>query len=129
MTLDDVFRELTVFDDCRVIENSEGLFILESAVTDKNTNPYGTAHGGYLFTLCDTVAGLTAATMGDYAVTMQGNINYVKPAEKDDVLTVTGNICHNGSKTKVINVNIINQNDSLICTSTFTMYATGRISG
>ena len=129
MTFEEVFKELTVFDDCRIVENSEGLFILESRVTERNVNPYNTAHGGYLFTLCDTVAGVTAATMGDYAVTLQGNINYVSPAEKDDVLTVTGKICHNGNKTKVIDVNIINQNDSLICTATFTMYSVGKISG
>ena len=127
MKLDDVFKELTVFDNYRIVQNSEGLFVLECSVTDRNINPYGTAHGGYLYTLCDTVAGVTAATMGDYAVTMQGNINYVKPAQKDDVLTITGRICHNGSKTKVISVNIINQDDLLICTSTFTMFNTGRI--
>jgi acyl-CoA thioesterase len=66
--------------------------------------------------------------MGDYCVTLQGNINYVKPAEKDDVLLVTGKICHNGRKTKVIEVNIIDQNGSLICKSTFTMYSVGKIS-
>lgn len=128
MTLDEVFKELSVFDECRIIEESEGSFSLESRVTERNINPYGTAHGGYLYTLCDTVAGVTAATMGDYCVTLQGNINYIKPAEKDDVLLVTGKICHNGRKTKVIEVNIIDQNGSLICKSTFTMYSVGKIS-
>ena len=128
MTISEVFRKLEIFNNYEILDNQEGVFSLRATVTEENTNPYGMAHGGYLYTLCDTVAGMTAATMGDYTVTLQGNINYLKPAKKDDVLTVTGHICHNGSKTKVIEVDIISQNDILICRSTFTMFFTGKIS-
>ena len=127
MTEKDLFGKITVFDNYRVIENTEGTLVIEVRVTDGALNPYGTAHGGFLYSLCDTVADGTAATLGDYTVTLQGNINYVKPARKDNVLTVTGKCIHDGSKTKVINVTVTNEKEQLICSSSFTMFFVGKI--
>lgn len=127
MTEKDLFSKITVFDNYKVIENKEGTLAIEVRVTENALNPYGTAHGGFLYSLCDTIAGGTAATLGDYTVTLQGNINYIKPAKKDDVLTVTGKCTHNGSKTKVINVNITNEKEQLVCSSSFTMFFVGKI--
>ncbi len=127
MTEKDLFTELTVFDNYEVLQKTDGILKIRTAVTEKALNPYGTAHGGFLYSLCDTVAGGTAAILGDYTVTLQGNINYLKPANKDDILTVTGSGKHNGRKTKVIEVNVTDQNDQLICTSTFTMFVVGKI--
>ena len=127
MTESDLFKQITIFDNHKVITNVEGNFVMEIKVTENALNPYGTAHGGFLYTLCDTAAGATAATLGDYTVSLQGNINYIKPARKDDILTVNGKCIHNGNKTKVINVEITNQRNQLICSSSFTMFFIAKI--
>ena len=127
MTESDLFKQITIFDNHKVITNVEGNFVMEIKVTENALNPYGTAHGGFLYTLCDTAAGATAATLGDYTVSLQGNINYIKPARKDDILTVNGKCIHNGNKTKVINVEITNQKNQLICSSSFTMFFIAKI--
>lgn len=127
MTENDLFKQITIFDNHKVITNVEGNFVMEIKVTENALNPYGTAHGGFLYTLCDTAAGATAATLGDYTVSLQGNINYIKPARKDDILTVNGKCIHNGNKTKVINVEITNQKNQLICSSSFTMFFIAKI--
>ena len=127
MTENDLFKQITIFDNHKVITNVEGNFVMEIKVTENALNPYGTAHGGFLYTLCDTAAGATAATLGDYTVSLQGNINYIKPARKDDILTVNGKCIHNGNKTKVINVELTNQKNQLICSSSFTMFFIAKI--
>lgn len=127
MTESDLFKQITIFDNHKIITNVEGNFVMEIKVTENALNPYGTAHGGFLYTLCDTAAGATAATLGDYTVSLQGNINYIKPARKDDILTVNGKCIHNGNKTKVINVEITNQKNQLICSSSFTMFFIAKI--
>ncbi|MBR0474056.1 MAG: hotdog fold thioesterase [Erysipelotrichaceae bacterium] len=127
MTENDLFKQITIFDNHKVITNVEGNFVMEIKVTENALNPYGTAHGGFLYTLCDTAAGATAATLGDYTVSLQGNINYIKPARKDDILTVNGKCIHNGNKTKVINVEVTNQKNQLICSSSFTMFFIAKI--
>lgn len=127
MTESDLFKQITIFDNHKVITNVEGNFVMEIKVTENALNPYGTAHGGFLYTLCDTAAGATAATLGDYTVSLQGNINYIKPARKDDILTVNGKCIHNGNKTKVINVEVTNQKNQLICSSSFTMFFIAKI--
>ena len=127
MSENDLFNQITIFDNHKVITNVEGNFVMEIKVTENALNPYGTAHGGFLYTLCDTAAGATAATLGDYTVSLQGNINYIKPARKDDILTVNGKCIHNGNKTKVINVEVTNQKNQLICSSSFTMFFIAKI--
>ena len=127
MTESDLFKQITIFDNHKIITNVEGNFVMEIKVTENALNPYGTAHGGFLYTLCDTAAGATAATLGDYTVSLQGNINYIKPARKDDILTVNGKCIHNGNKTKVINVEVTNQKNQLICSSSFTMFFIAKI--
>ena len=127
MTENDLFKQITIFDNHKIITNVEGNFVMEIKVTENALNPYGTAHGGFLYTLCDTAAGATAATLGDYTVSLQGNINYIKPARKDDILTVNGKCIHNGNKTKVINVEVTNQKNQLICSSSFTMFFIAKI--
>ena len=49
-------------------------------VSDKVLNPYGSVHGGCLFSLADITAGLAACTYGNYSSTIDGNMEYILPA-------------------------------------------------
>ena len=77
-----------------------GHVIVTTKVVEKSLNYFGNAHGGYLFTLCDQVAGLVAISTGDYAVTLQSNINYLKAGHLSDQLKIEGLCVHNGKTTK-----------------------------
>ena len=100
----------------------EGRILIETQVTKENVNPYGFAHGGYLYTLCDSTAGLIGYSLGDYIVTQQASISYIRSAALNDVLTVEGICIHNGKTTKVAEVTITNQEQRLICKATFTLF-------
>ena len=119
---DELFNRTVVFKDCELLEYQEGLVRISTIVNASNTNPYGKAHGGYLYTLCDSLAGLLCYSMGSYAVTLQASINYMKEAKENDVLYLEGKAVHNGRTTKVVDVEVHNQDEKLLCKATFTMY-------
>lgn len=48
-------------------------------------NIYGGMHGGCAYALADTVAGIAAATYGNYVTTIDGKMNYLLPDRKSVV--------------------------------------------
>ncbi|HEM2826900.1 PaaI family thioesterase [Streptococcus suis] len=120
-------QPITVLDDYQATMLSEKEVLLTTKVTEKSLNPYGMAHGGFLFTLADSVAGLTTVAGGSYSVTLQSNIHYMKAAKLGDTLSVIGSCTHDGSRTKVVEVKIENQDKQLLASASFTMFVTGKV--
>ena len=116
------FETITVFDNYEVLSWKKGEVIISTIVTEGGLNPYGFAHGGYLYTLADALAGRVSYSLGSYCVSLQGNVNYMKKAKLGDRLTVKGTAVHNGRSTKVIRVTIENEKEELLLDSTFTCY-------
>ncbi|HEL1604180.1 MULTISPECIES: PaaI family thioesterase [Streptococcus] len=120
-------QPITVLDDYQATMLNEKEVLLTTKVTEKSLNPYGIAHGGFLFTLADSVAGLTTVARGAYSVTLQSNIHYMKAAKLGDTLSVIGSCTHDGSRTKVVEVKIENQDKQLLASASFTMFVTGKV--
>ncbi|HFI0101637.1 TPA: PaaI family thioesterase [Streptococcus suis] len=120
-------QPITVLDDYQATMLNEKEVLLTTKVTEKSLNPYGMAHGGFLFTLADSVAGLTTVASGSYSVTLQSNIHYMKAARLGDTLSVIGSCTHDGSRTKVVEVKIENQDKQLLASASFTMFVTGKV--
>ncbi|WP_415860160.1 PaaI family thioesterase [Streptococcus parasuis] len=120
-------QPITVLDDYQATMLNEKEVLLTTTVAEKSLNPYGMAHGGFLFTLADSVAGLTTVAGGSYSVTLQSNIHYMKAAKLGDTLSVTGSCTHDGSRTKVVEVKIENQDKQLLASASFTMFVTGKV--
>ncbi|MBY4981508.1 PaaI family thioesterase [Streptococcus suis] len=120
-------QPITVLDDYQATMLNEKEVLMTTKVTEKSLNPYGMAHGGFLFTLADSVAGLTTVASGSYSVTLQSNIHYMKAAKLGDSLSVIGSCTHDGSRTKVVEVKIENQDKQLLASASFTMFVTGKV--
>lgn len=120
-------QPITVLDDYQATMLNEKEVLLTTKVTEKSLNPYGMAHGGFLFTLADSVAGLTTVASGSYSVTLQSNIHYMKAAKLGNTLSVIGSCTHDGSRTKVVEVKIENQDKQLLASASFTMFVTGKV--
>ena len=61
-------------------------------------------HGGVLASLLDSACGKAAGSVageGRYVVTVQLNINFVRPAAVGDVLEAHGEVVHRGGRTAV----------------------------
>ena len=85
-------------------------------------NPYGMAHGGLLFTLIDTTAGTTARADGRRYLTLNANVNYLRSGKGSGRITSCGRIVHRGRTTAVVDVDVRDEEDRLLCTGTVTMF-------
>ena len=119
--LDKIFNKIVAFDNYEVIEYYPGNITLKVIVNKDSLNPYGNAHGGFLYTICDSLAGATAYSLNAACVTQQASTNYLKQSTLNDELIFKSKCIHNGKTTKVIQTDVY-KDDKLISQSTFTMY-------
>ena len=75
--------------------------------------------------LSDQISGLVVISQGVDGVTLQSSINYLKAGRLGDVLTIHGECVHSGRTTRVVDVDITNQEGTNVCKATFTMFVTG----
>ncbi|KXT79023.1 PaaI family thioesterase [Streptococcus sp. DD13] len=119
------FDAISAFENYEIKEMRDGRVVVTTKVVDSSLNYYGNAHGGYLFTLCDQISGLVVVSQGVDGVTLQSSINYLKAGKLGDILTITGVCVHSGRTTRVVDVEIHNQDGVNVCKATFTMFVTG----
>ena len=126
MGFDSLFNKTVEFRNCELVTYEKGNAVIKTVVNESDTNPYGFTHGGYLYTLCDSLAGLVGYSLGNYVVSLQGNINYIRHASCGEELIVTGKAVHDGKTTKVVETEI-RSDDRIICKCTFTLYVVGTV--
>ncbi len=102
-----------------IIEVKENYCELEGILTESSMNNFNVAHGGYIFGLADTAAGVAAMTTGKNAMTIDANINYLRPAVGNKLIAVATSI-KIGKSISVFDVTIKNDEEKLIAKSTIT---------
>ncbi len=90
-------------------------------LTENAINPNGTAHGGLMFGLADTTMGVLARTTGRNIVTINAQIDYLKPG-KGLKITCIAEPLKVGKSTAVYRANIYNEEEILISTVTGTFF-------
>lgn len=124
---EDLFSEEKGFFQSELKVCEVGHLEMEIRVNKVNANPYGMAHGGYLFSICDNVAGIVGYTLGSYVVSQQASISYLSPAKIDEVLSVCGRCIHDGGRSKVVETEIRNEKQKLVCKGTFTLFPVKKV--
>ena len=77
-------------------------------------NGHKTCHGGMIFALGDSAFAFAVNT-GNIATVAQGaQINFLKPAFENDLLTAKAAVTHQGGRTGLCDVTITNQKDETI---------------
>ncbi len=94
---------------------------LEGIVTESSMNHLGIVHGGYIFGLADTAAGIAAMSEGNNVVTVDANINYFKPAKSEKIFAKAKAI-KVGKTISVYEVLISDKEDNLLAKSTVTFF-------
>lgn len=95
---------------------------LRGEITDTSMNPYGIVHGGYIFGLADTAGGCASVTTGKRAVTLNSNINYLRPGKDTKYLTAVATCIKNGRTTAVFNVDVFDDKEKKIAQCSTTYY-------
>lgn len=122
--MDGIRRHVTTLEGlekAELLEIEPGHARIKIEIGKKALNLYGNLHGGFIFSLCDTVAGMATYAYGVSNVTLQGNINFIK-AFQTGTLYVEGNAIHKGRQTTVIQANVTSEEGRTIASATFTMF-------
>ncbi len=90
-------------------------------ITEDSLNPTSIVHGGLLFGLADTTMGLAARTNNKNIVTLNAQIDYLKPG-KGKRITCIAEPLKVGKTTSVYRANIYNEKEELISSVTGTFF-------
>lgn len=105
-----------------VIEELNDDYVKMSYTIKKDgLNPYNIVHGGVLFGLADTTAGVLVAMHGKKCVTISSNINYLSAAKEGKIYAIA-KTSKEGKKVGYYSVEIYDENDKLLSTANFNMY-------
>ena len=105
----------------KLVALEEGHSIVEVQLTRNSMNPQGTAHGGLIFSIADTAAGCACISRGRSAVTLSGNVNYLRPG-KGEYLRAEATEQHYGSKTAVYRVTITDPQQNKVAELVMTFF-------
>ena len=108
-------------NDIIILESNEKTSKVKMNISENSLNPYGIVHGGLIFSMGDTVMGITIRSTGRDAVTLDGTINYLKPG-KGKYLIATSEVIKVGKTTGVLMANIYNDKEELIAVMSATYY-------
>ena len=90
-------------------------------ITESTLNPLQIVHGGLIFSLADTVMGLTCSKLGRKSVTLDSSINFISPGV-GAYLVATCEIIKDGCKTCVLEAKIKNDTNKLVAIATGTFF-------
>ncbi len=111
----------TIKNGIEAVEIKKGYSHLELDISEKFMNLNDTVHGGLLFTLADMAAGAAAMSFGKQVTTLNGSINFFRPALSGKLIAKC-NAVHSGRRTIVCETEIFSNEGKLLCKSTMTMF-------
>lgn len=98
-----------------VVEIKQNSVILKANITEEALNPYGMAHGGFLFGLGDTAMGMLVKMSGITGVTLNSTINFLKPG-RGEYIIAKGEMVKQGKKICYLKASIYDDKEQLIAT-------------
>lgn len=124
----DTLKDINGFignNNYNIIKVEEGYCELEGIISETSYNNMNIVHGGYIFGLADTAAGIAAlsSVFGSDVniVTVDASINYFKPA-KGEKLIAKAKTIKPGKTISVIEVEIYNDKNDMVAKSSMTFY-------
>lgn len=124
----DTLKDINGFignNNYNVIKVEEGYCELEGIISETSYNNMNIVHGGYIFGLADTAAGIAALScvFGSDVniVTVDASINYFKPA-KGEKLIAKAKTIKPGKTISVIEVEIYNDKNDMVAKTSMTFY-------
>lgn len=98
----------------RLLHAGEGTLSMEMTIREDMLNGHRICHGGILFALADTVFGIACNTRNARTVVSSGQIEYLRPALKGDVVRATAVERSVGRRLGIYDVELSNQHEQTI---------------
>ena len=87
-------------------------------------NPTGQLHGGAIYTLADCAGGALCRTDGRRYVTLDGTVHFIR-STNHGTITATASMVHRGRTTALVDIQITDQDGTLLARGDFTFFCLG----
>jgi len=109
-----------------ILEMELGFVKAKMYVNEKMLNPYGSIHGGCLYSLADIVTGLAACTYGVYSSTIDGTMDYILPAMDTEYIICESVEIRQGTHVSRYEANMYDDKGKLVDKAKFSFYMMNR---
>ena len=113
--------------DIKVVVISSVSVVLSVQINDEMTNGFGIAHGGILYSVCDSALAFASNANGRQAVSIETSISHLKPLKVGDTITVTSFTKNISGKLGHFEVLAHDQNDQLVGIFKGTVFYNGKL--
>jgi acyl-CoA thioesterase len=103
-----------------------GQVTCEMTVRKEMVNGFQIAHGGITYSLADSALAFSVNAYGVQSVSVETSISHTKPVNAGDVLTTKTRELSLSRKIGVYQVDVFNQDKTLVATFKGTVYRTGK---
>lgn len=109
-----------------ILEMKLGYVKGKMMVKEDIMNPYGSIHGGCLYSLADIVTGLAACTYGVFSATIDGSMEYIIPAMNTEYIICESVEIRQGRHVSLYEANIYDDKGQLVDKARFSFYMMNR---
>ena len=95
--------------------------VFKLVIRPESKNPYGSVHGGAIYTMADNAAGAVAHSDGRYYVTQTSSLHFLRN-QAEGVVRAEARIRHRGKSTCLVDVDITGEGNILLATGQFTYF-------
>lgn len=106
----------------KVTELNDEICVVEGELKPESLNPWGSAHGGFVYSLCDVAAGV-AGSKGRKCVTQSGSIYYLRPGVGTK-LRAEGKVIKNGKRVVLVETNVFSEDGTHVARGEFQIFIT-----
>ena len=115
-------RDFNYLVGTKVREARDGNSLLEIEMRPELCNRWGFPHGGVIFTLADTAAGVAAMSAGERrTVTVNAQMNYMRIGVPEGKMTARGKTVKAGKSLAFVDVEVFDAKNTLVAAGQFTM--------
>lgn len=112
----------------QVIEIEHGKAILTMpSLPAVHANSFSVVHGGSVASLADTAMSVACNSYGKFVVTLEMNINYLRPIPLAKVIKSCGEVIHGGRQTMVAEATLYNEDNVVVAKARGTFFVTETI--
>lgn len=106
----------------KLVELLPGFARTTLAITDETMNIYKMAHGGAIFSIADQACEAAGNSLGEPAVALQQNIQFLSPGKSGDFLEATAKVFHRSKRIGLIEFKVTNQGGTLVAAGQQVIY-------
>jgi len=97
-----------------VVEIAPGYCVLRMNIRSEMLNGFFIAHGGIVYSLCDSAFAFASNSKKEKSVSIETSISHVRPIFENDRLIATAQAKHHGKNVGVYHVEVVNQHNKLV---------------